>query len=298
MKSYFNSWLLLSQAALPALMVFSCASPQQIDLIEREQRRLRAEATTVRGETSDIRVEFERVRASLADTRATLQEMQRDLSVLKGKMEESRYMAERQIGQSAREGEQKLGSLERRLAKIDEELNAQKTLLKNQEEELRGLRETRLGGAGEGKGAGSAQGGETSELASGKTTGELDPVKKDYEDALRLMDMKEYRLAVVRFRDFIKRNSTSELADNAQYWIGECHYALKEFDQAILEFDQVRRKYPKADKVPAALLKQGFAFAELGDKLDARLILQELIDRYPLSHEAARAKEKLKSLQS
>jgi tol-pal system protein YbgF len=294
MKSDFN-WLLLRQAALPALMVFSCASPQQIDLIEREQRRLRAETSTVRGETSDVRVEFERVRASLADTRATLQEMQRDLSVLKGKMEESRYMAERQIGQSAREGEQKLGSLERRLAKIDEELSAQRALLKNQEEELRGLRENRLRGGGEGS---SAQGGETPELASGKASGELDPVKKDYDDALRLMDKKEYRLAVVRFRDFLKRNSTSELADNAQYWIGECHYALKEYDQAILEFDQVRRKYPKADKVPAALLKQGFAFAELGDKLDARLILQELIDRYPLSHEAARAKEKLKSLQS
>jgi TolA-binding protein len=73
---------------------------------------------------------------------------------------------------------------------------------------------------------------------------------------------------------------------------------LKEFDQAILEFDAVRRKYPNGDKVPAALLKQGFAFAELGDRVDARLILQELIERYPLSAEATKAKERLKTLRS
>jgi len=73
---------------------------------------------------------------------------------------------------------------------------------------------------------------------------------------------------------------------------------LKEYDQAILEFDAVRRKYPKGDKVPAALLKQGFAFAELGDKVDARLILQELVDRFPQSEEAGRAKQRLKTLGS
>src|SRR3989338_7662626 len=46
------------------------------------------------------------------------------------------------------------------------------------------------------------------------------------------------------------------------------------------------------------LLKQGFAFAELGDKVDARLILQELVDRYPQAPEAGKAKQKLKALES
>ncbi len=50
--------------------------------------------------------------------------------------------------------------------------------------------------------------------------------------------------------------------------------------------------------MPAALLKQGFAFAELGDKVDARLILQELIARYPQSKEAVKAEEKVKALES
>lgn len=277
--------------------VCACTTPQQMDLIEREQRRLRAEASAVRGETTDIRGEFDRVRASLADTRANLQEMQRDLSALKGKVEELRYLQERQSDQSARDGSQKVRSLEGRLAKMDEELNEQRKLLKGQEEELRGLRET-LGRGSEEKKEAKAKGTQGAESPGDKTSAEADPVRNEYEEILRLIDKKDYRPAISRLREFMKRNPNSELSDNAQYWIGECHYALKEFDQAILEFDQVRRKYPKGDKVPAALLKQGFAFAELGDKLDARLILQELIDRYPLSAEATRAKEKLKSLQS
>ena len=47
-----------------------------------------------------------------------------------------------------------------------------------------------------------------------------------------------------------------------------------------------------------AVLKQGFAFAELHDRLDARLILQELVDRFPDTEEAAKAKQRLKSLES
>ena len=63
-------------------------------------------------------------------------------------------------------------------------------------------------------------------------------------------------------------------------------------------FDGVRRRFPKGEKVPAALLKQGLSFAELNDRLDARLILQELVDRFPDSEEAAKAKQRLKTLES
>jgi tol-pal system protein YbgF len=87
------------------------------------------------------------------------------------------------------------------------------------------------------------------------------------------------------------------LAPSAQYWIGESHFASREFDRAIIEYDEVRRRYPQADKVPAALLRQGSAFAELGEKLNARLVLQELIEKYPQSPEAARAKQRIKALE-
>jgi TolA-binding protein len=58
----------------------------------------------------------------------------------------------------------------------------------------------------------------------------------------------------------------------------------------------VIEKYPKGNKVPASLLKQGFAFLNLGDKSNSRLILEELIRKYPKSNEAKIARDKLKDL--
>ena len=188
--------------------------------------------------------------------------------------------------------------MEGRIAKLDDDLKTQGALLKARGEELKILREALKTAPGGKEAAASVEGAGPSEFARERLAGESEAVKKDYDEAWKLLERKDYRAAISRFKEFIKKNPQSEYADNAQYWIGESHYALREFDQAILEFDVVRRKYPKGDKVPAALLKQGFAFAELGDKVDARLILQELTDRFPQSEEAVKAKQKLKSLES
>lgn len=285
MKS-FLSVLLVGGVALSA-----CAIPQQIELIEREQRRLRTESAASRDD-------LDSVRSTLADTRANLQQMQQELAALKEKVEEVRYQLDRQIGQSTREGDQRIKELESRMARIDEDLKAQGALLKSREEDLKVIREALKATPGEKETAASGEAAASGDFVQEKLPAESDAVKKDYEAAWKLLEQKKYRAAIARFKEFIKKYSQSDYADNAQYWIGESHYALREFDQAILEFDAVRRKYPKGDKVPAALLKQGFAFAELGDKVDARLILQELIDRYPQSQEAAKAKQKLKTLES
>lgn len=291
MKRYLSSLLVLSGVVLSA-----CATPQQLEIIEREQRRLRTENTNIMMENTAIHKELDSVRSSLADTRANLDQMVRDLNSLREKLDEVRYQMDRQIGQSTREGDQRIKELEGRIAKIDDDLKTQGALLKGREEELRMLREAP--GTAPGSKETTASGEAASEFARERLSGEAEAVKKEYEEAWKLLERKDYRAAISRFKDFLKKYPKGDYADNAQYWIGESHYALREFDQAILEFDAVRRKYPKGDKVPAALLKQGFAFAELGDKVDARLILQELIDRYPQSQEAVKAKQKLKALES
>jgi TolA-binding protein len=48
--------------------------------------------------------------------------------------------------------------------------------------------------------------------------------------------------------------------------------------------------------VPSALLKQGHAFLALGDKVNSRLIFEELVRKYPHSAEAKAASDKLKEL--
>ena len=89
----------------------------------------------------------------------------------------------------------------------------------------------------------------------------------------------------------------SKQADNAQFWLGEVFYREKWYEKAILEYQKVIENYPKGDKIRGALLKQGFSFLNLDDKSNARLILRELIRKYPDSNEAEIAKKKLKTLQ-
>ncbi|MBI2359565.1 MAG: tol-pal system protein YbgF [Deltaproteobacteria bacterium] len=293
MMRYAGLLLVVGGAALSA-----CQIPQQVDLIEREQRRIRLEQVTLQKdlqkETIALRQEVERVRETLADTRANLQQAQGEIGALREKMEEVRFQTDRHLGESSRAGDQRIRELESRLAKLDSELKLQASLLKTREDELRSLREAVLGAKPAPPAAAAPPG--AARPPSTLSADEL--AKKGYEEALALMERKDFRGAIARFKDFLNKHPESDLADNAQYWIGEGHYALREFDQAILEFDAVRRKYPKGDKVPAALLKLGFAFAELGDKIDARLILQELIGRYPQSEEALKAQQKLKTLES
>jgi tol-pal system protein YbgF len=263
-----------------------------VDLIEREQRRLRSENATVRSDVAAMRTEIDAMRSSVADTSANVQQLQREFSALRERIEETRFQVGRQIGQSGREGEQKIKELENRTEKLSEALKAQEASLRARDEEFKQLRET-IDTAQKAL-AEQPVGNGISEALSGESA----VIKRDYETAWRALEKKDYRLAIGRFRDFLKKHPKSKLAGNAQYWIGESHYALREFDQAIIEFDAVRRKYPQTDKVSAALLKQGFAFAELGEKLNARLILQEVVEKYSQSPEAAKAKLRLKALES
>jgi tol-pal system protein YbgF len=236
-----------------------------------------------------LRADVNSVRSSLADTRANLQQLQREFGVLREKIAETQHQVGRQIG-----GDQRVKDLEARVAKLGESLKVQEELLKAREEELKQLRESVKSSAQ----STSSDVARSDVIVADSATGETAVIKRDYEIAWHAMEKRDYRLAISRFKDFLKRHSKSNLADNAQYWIGESHYGLREFEQAIIEFDAVRRRYPQGEKVPAALLKQGFAFAELGEKVNARLLLQEVVEKFPETPEAAKARMRLKSLES
>lgn len=119
--------------------------------------------------------------------------------------------------------------------------------------------------------------------------------QEEYRTAWQALSGQQYDKAIQQFRTFQRKNSTSEMADDAQYWIGESYFTRRDYNRAILEFNDVL-KYRKGDKVPAALLRQAEAFVEIGDKTDARLILQKLLNDYPNSFQAKDARERLQSL--
>jgi len=272
-KIYLVCGLLASAASFSA-----CVNPQQVELLDRDQRRSR-------GELATLQADVDGVRATLADTRANIQQMQRDLSAIKERIDETRVQVGRQIGQTSRDGDERVRNLEGRLAKLEAEAKAQAQLLKSRDDELKQLRDA------------AEQRALVYDGSSEILLGETEAIRKDYDNAWRSFERKDFQVAAGRFREFVKKYPKSRLVANAQFWLGESHFGLKEFDKAIVAYDEVRR-FPQSDKGAAALLRQGFAFAELGEKLNARLVLQELVEKFPQSAEAPRAKQRLKALES
>jgi tol-pal system protein YbgF len=105
-----------------------------------------------------------------------------------------------------------------------------------------------------------------------------------------------YDLAVESFRLYRQQFPESPLADNALYWIGECRYSQRKFEEAIDAFDELIQAYPQGDKAAAAHLKKGLSFVELGRKAEALAALKILVAKYPLEEEARIAQDKIREL--
>jgi tol-pal system protein YbgF len=91
----------------------------------------------------------------------------------------------------------------------------------------------------------------------------------------------------------VKTYPRSPLASSAQYWIGNAHFARKDYRAAIASQRQLLVAYPDSTKVPDALLNVASAQSELGDNVAARRTLEELIGKFPQSDAAAKAKQRL-----
>jgi tol-pal system protein YbgF len=146
----------------------------------------------------------------------------------------------------------------------------------------------------------SVSGADTTLVPGGGTSvpgGEMSEsdAKRLYDQAYKDLTRGNYSLALLGFGEFLRRSPASDLADNAQYWIGECYYAQRDYNLAIQEFLKVQESYPRGDKVSAALLKTGFSFLALEDRASARRYLNQVVEQFPNSEEAVSARNKLRS---
>jgi len=105
-----------------------------------------------------------------------------------------------------------------------------------------------------------------------------------------------FQLAIEGFSLYRQQFQESPLADNALYWIGECYFSQKKFQEAIDQFNELILNYPHGDKVAAAYLKKGISLVELGKKDEALAVFKLLISKYPLEEETKIAQEKIKEL--
>jgi tol-pal system protein YbgF len=117
-----------------------------------------------------------------------------------------------------------------------------------------------------------------------------------YSNGLRDITGGKYDLARSEFQDYLKYYGDTDLASNAQFYLGEIAYSQKQFDQAVSEYDKVLTNYPKSFKLAPARLKKGMALIELGQKTGGVRELREVVKRYPGTEEDRRARAKLKEL--
>jgi tol-pal system protein YbgF len=106
-----------------------------------------------------------------------------------------------------------------------------------------------------------------------------------------------YELAVTGFRDFLKRFPSSENADNAQYWVGECFYSLGRYEDAEREFRQVLSVWPDGNKAPAAAYKLALTLLAQKRKPEAVSQFRKVMKNYPGTNEARLAEDRLRSLE-
>lgn len=137
-----------------------------------------------------------------------------------------------------------------------------------------------------------------------KKVAEISKMKRDEasgSDALYLKGLDSLKAGDVatareQFTRFLEQNPKHDLAANAHYWIGETYYSEKNYESAILSYQDVIKNYPGKEKVVPAMLKQAMAFNEIKDAKSAKFVLKKLIEGFPKSEEAKKAKEMLKTI--
>lgn len=106
----------------------------------------------------------------------------------------------------------------------------------------------------------------------------------------------KYDESTANFRRYVEAYSTTEAADNAQFWVGEGLFAQMRYAEALAEYDRVLTIYPNGDKVVAAHFKKGLSLLYLERREDGVAELRTVISTAPSSTEAAQARQELERL--
>lgn len=228
--------------------------------VEKSLAGYRQGLDALQADMSGFQKEMSAIRKGGADLQATLESARVDMQLLTGKVDDVRIMAQKPADDIALLKEdlaRRLTALEERLGKV--------------EKDIKGIEE------------------------QAQKAAQLQKAPEYlYQQGYEAMKAGDPVKAREHFGNFLEQYPKHNLAANARYWTGETYYTEKNFELAVLEFQEVIKNFPDRDKAPAAMLKQGMAFRELGDLKSAKFILEKLVDEYPKSEEAKTARDKYK----
>ena len=117
-----------------------------------------------------------------------------------------------------------------------------------------------------------------------------------YESALRDRSSGQLDLAMQGFQEYLKWFNTTELAPNAQFYVGQILYDKNDFRNAVGAFDTVLEKYPENNKTPDAMYMKGMSLLRDGQRTQAGQEFLSVIQKYPTSEVATKARAQRKAL--
>lgn len=106
----------------------------------------------------------------------------------------------------------------------------------------------------------------------------------------------QWTLCIEGFGTYLRSFPRSEAADDAQFYIGECHFADGKYAEAMDAYNRVIADYPRADKAPDAYYKRGMTFERLGQIDRARDSWETLLKSFPDAEVSRLAKQNLDRL--
>ena len=118
-----------------------------------------------------------------------------------------------------------------------------------------------------------------------------------YEKGLQAFDKQEYSSAKRLFGVIMSTDVLGPLADNAQYWLGECAYAVEDYTGALEAFKRVFQ-FPETEKDADAQRKLGYCYLRLGDSESALIEYKRLTVDYPESEYLTRAEEQIRRIRA
>src|SRR5258708_26421257 len=139
-------------------------------------------------------------------------------------------------------------------------------------------------------------GGQPAGPGAASNTPQAPPADVLYNDGLRDYTAGKNDLALQEFTQYLQAYGNTDLAGNAQFYLGEIAYRQGNFNGAVQAYNKVLDQYPGGNKTAAAQLKKAYALLELGQRDAGIQELRSLVSRYPKSPEALQARDRLTKL--
>ena len=119
---------------------------------------------------------------------------------------------------------------------------------------------------------------------------------REYDSALATMRKGDFAQALPAFSNFVRRYPSSGYQPSALFWLGNLHYAQRNYKEALSQYIALVSSSPAHLRAPEALLSIANCQLELKDPKASRKTLEELVKGYAESEAASLAKARLAKL--